>query len=146
MDSALGKPYDYAVACLNAAGGNLDGISVPLQTLLIVESAQGIIDSGGLEYFFEADFPNTPPYSWFVDAYRRIGADEAADCIEAASLLFPFDEPQCFAPLRELWLEKFSADPHGEFRRLSNRICGDGAVWEMLANYVNRHPSAFGGA
>src|SRR6478752_7638559 len=106
-DSVLGQPYDYAVSRLAAVGGHLDALPVPLQTLLVVESAQGMIDSGGLEYFYEADFPNNPPYTLFVEAYRRIGAEAAASCIETTSLMFPFEDPHFFAPLRELWLERF---------------------------------------
>jgi hypothetical protein len=140
---ALGRPYDFAVSCLAQAGGDLDQLPVPLQTLLIVESAQGIIDSGGLEYFYEADFPNNPPYASFVEAYRRIGAEEAASCIEASSLMFPFDEPHLFAPLREVWLEKFRMGHEPAFARLSQRICGDESVWTLLADYVEAHRGAF---
>lgn len=142
----LHQPYDHAVACLAAAGGDVSALPVPLQTLLIVESAQTIIDAGGLEFFFDADFPNNPPYADFVDAYRRIGADAAADCIEAAALLFPFADPQYFEPLRQLWLEKLQAEPDGEFTRLSLRVSGDARVWEQLADYVRRNAAAFRGA
>lgn len=141
--SPIDEPYDYAVMCLDAAGGDITALPVPLQTLLLVESAQGIIDNGGLAYFYEADFPNNPPYSDFVDAYRRIGAETAAWCIEASSLMFPFADPHFFAPLRELWLEKLRADQAQEFSRLNQRICGDAAVWEKLADYVERHSDAF---
>jgi hypothetical protein len=141
--SPLDQPYDHAVACLHAAGGNLEALPVELQTLLIVESAQGMIDNGGLSYFYEADFPNRPPYSVFVDAYRRIGADEAAACIEQTALMFPFAEPHLFEPLRQLWLEKLSTDPDGEFSRLSDRLSGDASVWAKLADYVKRNRAAF---
>jgi hypothetical protein len=143
MSNALGKPYDYAVSRLHAAGGEVDVLPLPLQTLLMVESAQAIIDGGGLEFFYDADFPNNPPYSAFVDAYRRIGADAAAACIEASAALFPFDEPHLFEPLRQLWLEKFRLDDHAEFAALSERICGDASVWVKLGEYVTIHRTAF---
>ena len=141
--SALGQPYNHALACLQAAGGDLQALPLELQTLLLVESAQGIIDSGGLEYFYEADFPNNPPYALFVEAYRRIGARTAADCIEASSLLFPFDEPQYFEPLRQLWLEKFRSEPDHAFARLAREIAADTTVWDRLAEYVESHRAAF---
>ena len=141
--SPIDEPYDYAVSCLDAVGGDITALPVPLQTLLLVESAQGIIDNGGLAYFYEADFPNNPPYSDFVDAYRRIGAESAARCIEASSLMFPFEDPHFFAPLRELWLEKLRADQAQEFSRLNGEICGDAVVWEKLADYVERYSDAF---
>lgn len=141
--SALGEPYNHAIGRLQAAGGDLQALPIELQTLLLVESAQGIIDNGGLEYFYEADFPNNPPYTLFVEAYRRIGATAAADCLEASSLLFPFDEPQYFEPLRQLWLEKFRSDPGHAFARLAREIGADATVWDRLADYVERHRTAF---
>ena len=141
--SALGEPYNRALVRLQAAGGDLQALPVELQTLLLVESAQGIIDNGGLEYFYEADFPNNPPYALFVAAYRRIGASAVADCLEASSLLFPFDEPQYFEPLRQLWLEKFRADPGHAFARLAREIGEDATVWDRLAEYVRSHRAAF---
>jgi len=144
--SSIDEPYDFAVVRLDAVGGDITALPVPLQTLLLVESAQGIIDNGGLAYFYEADFPNNPPYSDFVDAYRRIGAESAAVCIEASSLMFPFADPHFFAPLRELWLEKLRADHAQEFSRLNERICGDATVWEKLVAYVQLHRDAFSAA
>jgi hypothetical protein len=143
LDPVLDLHYDHAVARLTDAGGDLDQLAEPLQTLLIVESAQGIIESGGLAYFYEADFPNHPPYDSFVKAYRRIGAEAAASCIEDSAALFPFAEPHLFAPLRELWLEKMAADPGHAFHGLSARICNDESVWRQLTDYVNRHRKAF---
>jgi len=142
-DSPLDKPYDYAVSCLAAVGGDMEVLALPLQTLLFVELAQTMIDSGGLEYFFEADFPNNPAYEVFVQAYRRIGARSAADCIEASALMFPFAEPHFFAELRQVWLEKMRIDP--QFAALGERISGDASVWEKLAQYVRQNIDAFGG-
>lgn len=143
LDPALDNHYDHAVSRLAEADGDLARLEVPLQTLLMVESAQGIIESGGLAYFYEADFPNNPPYENFVAAYRRIGAESAASCIEDSAALFPFAEPHLFAPLRELWLERMAADPTHVFHRLSDRICQDESVWRLLTDYVGRHGHAF---
>ena len=141
--SPLGQPYDYAIDRLQAAGGDVFALPVPLQTLLLIESAQGIIDTGGLEFFYEADFPNNPPYALFVEAYRRIGADAAASCIEATARMFPFEEPHLFEELRQLWLERLRLEGAGEFARLSAAVSGDASVWTRLADYVARHGGAF---
>ena len=141
--AALGRPYDHAIACLAQAGGDVSRLPVPLQTLLLVESAQTMIESGGLEFFYEADFPNNPPYAMFVEAYRRIGADAAADCIEASSLLFPFEEPELFEELRLLWLEQARLQRGHAFARLSEQIVADASVWSRLADYVQRHRADF---
>ncbi|TNF54668.1 MAG: DUF4375 domain-containing protein [Burkholderiales bacterium] len=143
LDPSIASAYDHAVLRLDMVGGHLDRLEQPLRTLLVVESAQGIIESGGLAYFYEADFPNNPPYETFVEAYRLIGASEAASCIEASAALFPFAEPHLFAPLRELWLEKMAADPGHVFHSLSARIGNDDSVWQRLTEYVHRNPSAF---
>jgi len=144
LPSALGPAYDHAVSCLHAAEGVIDALAVPLQTLLLVESAQGMIESGGLAFFYEADFPNNPPYADFVAAYRRIGAEAAAECIEQTERMFPFDAPQYFEDLRQLWLERLCADPAGAFAGLSERISSDASVWLRLAEYVARNRAAFG--
>ncbi len=141
-DSPLDQPYDYAVSCLAAAGGDVEALPLPLQTLLLVEMAQTLIDSGGLEYFYEADFPNNPAYDVFVQAYRRIGAESAADCIEASALMFPFAEPHFFEELRQVWLEKMRIDP--QFAGLGERITGDASVWQKLSQYVQRNIDVFG--
>jgi hypothetical protein len=141
--SALGPAYDHAIERLHAAGGDLAALPEELRTLLMVESAQSIIDNGGLEFFYDTDFPNNPSYAEFVAAYRRIGADAAADSIEASALLFPFDEPHYFAPLRQLWLERFKQDPQHAFARLDAQVCGDASVWTRLAAYVREHRAAF---
>lgn len=143
---SLDRPYDYAVARLHDAGGDVAALPVPLQTLLVVESAQTLVESGGLEFFYEADFPNNPPYADFVAAYRRIGAEGAASCIEQTAQMFPFEEPQLFEPLRQLWLERIAADPGSEFQRLSARMAADASVWTRLADYVERNRDAFADA
>lgn len=119
----------------------MEALPLPLQTLLMVEVAQTMIDSGGLEYFYEADFPNNPAYELFVQAYRRIGAESAAECIEASALMFPFAEPHFFEELRQVWLEKLRVDPR--FAGLGERITGDASVWVKLSQYVQRNIHAF---
>ena len=143
LSASLEEPYTFALASLELANGDMQLLAIPLQTLLLVESAHGIIESGGLEYFYDADFPNNPPYEVFVEAYRRIGAESAAACIEATAQMFPFDEPHLFAPLRQVWLEKLRVDPLQEFARLSERVCADDSVWAKLGDYVERHRAAF---
>ncbi|GAB1263586.1 DMP19 family protein [Aurantivibrio infirmus] len=43
------------------------------KTIVMVVSAQGIIDNGGFEYFFENTFEGNPSLQDFVVAYREIG-------------------------------------------------------------------------
>ena len=70
---------DAADVELKRAGNDVTRLSEPHRTVVVIHAAQGIIDNGGLIYFFESDWPGTPPYSVFSDAYRRIGKTDAAD-------------------------------------------------------------------
>ena len=140
-ESPLDQPYDHAVSRLAATDGDMEALPLPLQTLLVVEMAQTLIDSGGLEYFYEADFPNNPAYEVFVQAYRRIGAESAADCIEASAQMFPFAEPHLFEELRQVWLERMRVDP--QFAGLGERIAGDASVWRKLSQYVRSNSDVF---
>ena len=139
----LDQASEYALAQLKSAGGDINSLATPLQTVVVVNSAQGIIDNGGLEYFYESDFDGTPPYSFFVDVYCRIGAESAAVCIESSQRMFPFGEPHRHEKERQLWLDTVKNNETHEFVRLSRKICGDEGVWEKLSEYVLTNHDAF---
>jgi Domain of unknown function (DUF4375) len=142
MDSdLLDKASTFAFARLDEVGNIPSKLPLPLQTLVVIYSAQGIIDNDGLEYFYERAWPGKPPYSFIASAYRRIGAIEAAECIESTSSMFPFSEPHLHRRRRERFMEHH-APP--EFHVLSDRICGDASVWEKLSAYVEDNRSSFG--
>src|SRR4051812_34236375 len=115
----LNRASDFAIARLKEAGNRLSRLPPPLQIVIIISSAQGIIDNGGLEYFYENDSPGNPPYSFFSDAYHLIGADGAAECIEKTASMFPFSEPHRFEGRRRQFLDRGSSP---EFRLFSDRI------------------------
>jgi len=104
-------------------------LSVPLQTVIAVEAAQGIIDNGGLEYFYESNFAGTPDYRFFVSAYRRIGAEAAATCLETTAAMFPFDKPHLNETSRSRWLDNVCGDEEQLFVQLSRKVCGDQTVY-----------------
>jgi hypothetical protein len=113
----------------------------------MVHAAQGIIDNGGLQYFFENDWDGQPNYSDFVDAYAAIGASTEAQAIESAVLLFPFADPHKFQNLRREFLERFQ-DGGGHradspFEPFSDQICGSERVWQLLEKYVQVHGDSF---
>jgi hypothetical protein len=143
----LTSAMDYAFAELDRVGGVPDLLPAPVRTVVVIISAQGVIDNGGLQYFFEADFPNSPPYTVFTDAYREIGADTAADDIAAAVALFPFAEPHLSKDKRNEFLDSFKdedADPVANpFEPLSKRLCGSQSIWRALDAFVGRHATSF---
>jgi hypothetical protein len=125
---------DKVFAELRRVGGDPAALPVPSQTFVIVYSTQGVIDNGGFRYFFESDWPNNPPYTLFIDAYRRIGAEAAAECFEKAIAMFPFPN----AHLKSEWRKEFMGqlpEDH-EFFELGFTVCGDKAILEALAEYA----------
>lgn len=140
-ESLLDRASNYASKELERIGGDLLKLPVPLQTVVLIYPAQGMVDNGGFRYFFENDFPGNPPYSIFCDAYRRIGAVEAAECLERAVSMFPFDHPHLSAKRRSEFMDPL--DESSEFFELGNRVCGDETVWARLEEYVTKHASSF---
>ena len=71
--SLLDLAAEHTYKELEQLGGDASKLDIPKQTGAVLYSVQAIIDNGGFQYLFENDFPSKPPYSQFVDAYRRIG-------------------------------------------------------------------------
>lgn len=84
---------EIAFSRLEEVDGDPSRLPKPLATLVIVVSAQGVIDNGGLEYFYSADFPGAPPYSLFAEAYAEIGAPRAARAITESAASFGIAHP-----------------------------------------------------
>jgi hypothetical protein len=42
-------------ARVQEVGGDVSLLPEPVQTVVVVDTSQGIIDNGGLEYFYESD-------------------------------------------------------------------------------------------
>lgn len=137
------RASEISTAAVKRLGGDVLKLPEALQTVVVVETAQGIIDNGGLEYFFESDFPNNPPYSFFVDVFRRIEAEDVAYCIEHASRMFPFSDAHLHEDKRQHWLDGVKHDETHEFVRLSRRACGDESVFPKLADYVEKNQHSF---
>jgi hypothetical protein len=138
---------DFAFDELERSGGTPSSLSVPVRAVIVIVSAQGVIDNGGLQYFFESDFPNHPSYDTFIEAYREIGATSAARVIAQAVALFPFPEPNKSAKLRNEFMDSFcdeDGDPiDSPFTPLSKEICGSSEVWDRLESYVIANSDAF---
>jgi hypothetical protein len=115
------------------------------QVVTVFLGAQGYIDNGGFIYFFEGDYPGTPPYSVFADAYRAIGANESAECIEAAVSLFPFLEPQLHGDARRDYLRDHCmidgrTDDSSTLVKLGDRVIDNSATnYTLLAKYIREH-------
>jgi hypothetical protein len=123
---------------------NLSCTPLPLQTVLVIDSAQGIIDNGGFQYFFEADFPGMPDYSTFIDAYERIGAISCANAIREALALFDFPQPHLHLKQRLRYLNKWQRMKSSPLEPLDKVVIGNKVVWKLLEKYAKAHGDAFG--
>jgi hypothetical protein len=139
--SLLDRAAEYTYKELERLGGDPSKLDLPQQTVAILYSVQAIIDNGGFQYLFENDFPHDPAYSKFVEAYRRIGADAAAERLEKAVAMFPFDSPHLHQDQRLSFMETLDED--SEFFELGNEVCGDEKVWTDLAAYVKTNAASF---
>ncbi|MBK8794753.1 MAG: DUF4375 domain-containing protein [Holophaga sp.] len=126
----LKSAFEASVQRLDRADGKFSDLPMTVQILLLVYSAQGVIDNGGFQYFFEMDWPGHPEYLAFSDAYRAIGANDAATCIDKAVSFFDFENPERFENQRILFMNTL---PEGhQFFKLSDYVSGDNSVWAAL--------------
>src|SRR5579862_575996 len=93
-ENQLDKAADGIYKELEKVGGDPLKLPSVLQPVAILYTVQAMVDNGGFRYLFENDFPFNPPYSVFFEAYRTIGTKDAADRLEKAANLFPFDHPE----------------------------------------------------
>jgi hypothetical protein len=123
--------------------GGLRDAPQPVRIVLCVATTQGVIDNGGLQYFYEVDFEEQRPYSEVVDAYRRVGAEEVASLLERSIQMFPFDSPHLFEAKRQQWLDQIRADEGHEFHQLSDMLIGHKSVEPKLRAFMTKHRSYF---
>ena len=136
----LDAASDVALARLKSADGDVSRLDDPFRTVAVIYSAQGVIDNGGLRYFFENDWPGQPPYSAFSEAYRAIGASPEARAIEAGAAMFPFPTPEREETRRRRLLQGSGAE---RIEALDASFKSD--VWARLAEYAQAHKDAFPG-
>ena len=104
-EELLDEISDLAFDKLTEADDRLENLEDPYKTVAIVYAAQGIIDNGGLEYFFGCVWPNNPSYSIFADAYEQIGRVEAAKALRDAAGSFGFPNPERDVDARRAFIE-----------------------------------------
>ncbi len=137
--SFLDLAAEHTYKELEQLGGDPSKLDLPKQTVSVLYSVQAIIDNGGFQYLFENDFPFNPPYSQFVDAYRRIGSNQAVARLEKAVAMFPFEDPHLHQGKRLEFMETLEED--SEFFELGNEV--DETVWSNLEQYVKHNSASF---
>lgn len=140
-EKLLDKASEIAFVKLTEAGDKLEQLEEPYKTVAIVYSAQGIIDNGGLRYFFENDWPNNPPYSIFADAYERIGRADAAKALRDAAATFGISKPENDLEARRAFIEANYDKDAFQVQGWNDCICGDEQVWADLATWIRNQPA-----
>ncbi|UTW45406.1 DUF4375 domain-containing protein [bacterium SCSIO 12696] len=86
---------------------SISSVPEPAKTVVAIYAAQGVIDYGGLGYFFESDFPSDDAYSVICQSYRNIGMPERAEALEKILSLFPDSKPHKNHARRQKFIEKY---------------------------------------
>lgn len=129
----------YAYQQLDKVGGDLTKVEPPLQTVAIIYTVQGMFDNGGFRYIFENDFPFSPPYSLFSDAYRRIGAIEAADLLDKAVAISRSKPPSCFKTnATNLWIAWTNPTKCSNWGMRSAAMQEFGLLWKNMRSSTLR--------
>jgi len=126
---------------LEKVGGDPMKLPYLLRPVAILYTVQAMVDNGGFQYLFENNFPFCPPYSVFSEAYRQIGAHDAADRLDKAVAFFPIENPESDQEGRNKFMDSLSESD--DFFLLGNEVCGDQRVWELMEMYVKNHSEAF---
>ena len=140
-ESILDRGINYAFEEYEKRGQDLSKLAVPLQTVVLITHAQGMVDNGGFRYFFEGDMPGNPSYKIFSDAYRRIGALKVADSLDLATDLFPFENPHLSTDKRNEYMD--SLEESDQLFAMGDEVCGDETIWQNLEKYIADHASVF---
>lgn len=130
-DPRLDQASDRAFERLAAVDGNILRLDEVARTIVVIYSAQGVVDNGGLRAFFGGDWPGHPPYTLHADAYRRIGAIASAQAIEQATIMFAIEEPERHMTQRSLALQGAVGARIDELALTDSE-----EVWRLLARYV----------
>lgn len=132
---------DACYALLEQQGKQLQLVSEPCRTVIIVDTAFGIIGNGGFQYFFEANFPDDPEYGMFAGAFHRVGLTEIARRFAELVAMFPFEAPHRSPDQRLRFLEACPADFAEAMEQLENLVFDCRDLHAILDDFLQQ-PSA----
>ena len=143
MNDELDAAIDFAHARMADAGNDLSQLPIEIQTVIRIETMQGIIDNGGLQYFYENDFPDNPPYSQFVDDLLRLNAIDQAKQMQISINCLGFSDPHFDRERRNQKLAELWEKQNAEFIHADNQLCGNEDIWVKLEEYVSQNNVVF---
>ncbi|MBS1191687.1 MAG: hypothetical protein H6R10_3479 [Rhodocyclaceae bacterium] len=138
ITSEYSRLTETAYQALSKVEGNPLQLTEPFRTIVLVDTAKGIIDNGGIRYFFESNFPFTPEYSVFSAAFRNIGLVQAANDMDRAVAKFPFSEPHLHPAMRNEFMRTVESDPSGEFQSAGDSIMDDTEFEARVLSYARK--------
>ena len=130
-----------AMQMLESVDHDMSRLPESVRIFLLVNGAQGAIDNGGYNFFFEQDWPGT--YSDFVDAYEAIGCIRQAADLRRVAGTFPFSEPHLHRDQRIAFIDTRYDKSTYCVPEWGNALCGDKEVWERLALHIAMHKKDF---
>jgi len=86
-------------------------LSQDLLDFWLVMVFQGVVDNGSFQYLFERNLPAGITYARLGEALRRVGATEAAECLEKAVAMFPFEKAEADPERRIEFMRSQREDP-----------------------------------
>src|SRR5690606_16878053 len=120
---------------LASVGGDPMKLGEPFRTVVLADTALGLIGNGGLEYFFESDFPECPDYSVFVEAFQNLGLTYLADGLRQLISLLPFQTPHKELELRRNFLESPGPEFLDAVERINQQVWQDPSIDGRLQSY-----------
>lgn len=120
---------------LTSLGDDMSRLPPNVRVFLLVNGAQGVIDNGGYRYFFGQDWPGTPPYEDFANAYEAIGCIRQAADLRRVATSFPFSEPHLHKEERQAFIDARYNKSTYCVPEWGDALCGDKEVWERLAAF-----------
>jgi len=106
------------------------------QVLPLLYVAQGYIDNGGFQYFFDWETTYQPDYQLFVDAYEAIGSHKSANAIRKVLSLFKFEQPHLN---KEKIYKVFESLEQSDFDELEKDIMGGEENFGLLEKYLRKN-------
>lgn len=143
MTDIISEGFDKSLSLLEKAGNDIDLLPQSVAIFLLVHSAQGVIDNGGYRYFFESNWPGTPSYGHFIEAYNKIGCEKQADDLARVVSTFPFPSPHLDERGRNKYIDENMDEDEYEVKGWGDALCGDKDVWAKLEAFYALHSADF---
>jgi|SRR5579862_9481342 len=122
-------------------GTSIFELSETEQVAMMVNCAQGAVDNSGFYLFYDIPWPGTPAYSLFIEAFRKIGAEEVAKYFAETAALFPFENAHLDRERRLAFLDGLR--DWSRFEMLGERVMDlHKDTMSKLADYIRKHQPA----